>query len=86
MKVIESKPNELVRFQLDFVKPYESSCTTRFEFKPEGDGTVVTWSMEGENGFMEKAVCMFMDMDAVVGGDFETGLASMKKVAEAASQ
>jgi hypothetical protein len=46
----------------------------------------VTWSLAGRNSFVTKAVCLFMDMDRMVGGDFEKGLAQMKSVAEAAAR
>jgi hypothetical protein len=39
--------------------------------------------MDGENNFMSKAFSLVMDMDKMIGGDFEKGLASMKTVAEA---
>lgn len=83
MTIEESKPNELVRIKLEFLKPMETSSTTTFEFKPEGAGSLVTWRMEGNHNFISKAMCVFMDMDTMVGGDFEKGLASMKKVTEA---
>jgi len=83
MTLLESKPNELVRIKLDFIKPFADTCNTEFTFKPEGDQTDVTWSMSGERNFMAKAVCLFMNMDKLVGGDFEKGLAKMKAEAEA---
>lgn len=83
MTIEESKPNELVRIKLEFLKPMETTNTTLFEFKPEGAGSSVTWRMDGNHSFISKAMCVFMDMDAMVGKDFEKGLASMKKVAEA---
>jgi hypothetical protein len=55
-----------------------------FTFKPEGDQTAVTWSMAGQNDFIAKAVCLSMNMDETVGGDFEKGLAQMKSAVEAA--
>jgi hypothetical protein len=82
MTILESRPNELVRIKLEFIKPFESACTTEFTLKPQGDQTEVTWSMAGENGFVGKAFCLFMDMDKTVGGDFEKGLAQMKAIAE----
>jgi hypothetical protein len=58
-------------------------CDTEFTFKPEGDQTKVTWTMSGKNDFMGKAFGLFMDCDAMVGGDFEKGLANMKAIVEA---
>jgi uncharacterized protein YndB with AHSA1/START domain len=84
MTILESRPDELIRIQLDFVRPMEDTCTVEFAFLPEGDRTAVTWTMSGESNFIGKAVCLFMDMDKLVGGDFEKGLASMKSVVEAA--
>jgi uncharacterized protein YndB with AHSA1/START domain len=83
MTVTESHPNELIRIKLDFKRPFESTCTTEYTFKPEGKQTVVTWSMFGEKDFFSKVFCLFIDMDKVVGGDFEKGLAQMKAVTEA---
>ncbi|MEX1096203.1 MAG: SRPBCC family protein [Planctomycetales bacterium] len=82
MTITESRPYELVRIRLEFLKPFESTSTAEFTFRPEGDQTAVTWSMFGENGFFAKAFCLFADMDKMVGGDFEKGLAQMKAVVE----
>jgi len=82
MTLLESKPGELVRIKLDFIKPFQDTATTEFTFKPEGHGTNVSWTMSGDRNFVSKAVCMFMNMDKMVGGDFEAGLAKLKAVAE----
>jgi uncharacterized protein YndB with AHSA1/START domain len=82
MTITESRPNELIQFRLDFYKPMAGTCTAEFAFKPEGDQTTVTWSMSGKNNFMAKAVGLVMDCDKMVGGQFEQGLAELKKLAE----
>ena len=84
MTITESRPNELIRFKLEFLKPFAVTNTAEFSFKPEGNQTVVTWSMAGENNFIAKALHLFMNMDKMVGGPFEKGLAQMKSVVEAA--
>jgi hypothetical protein len=83
MTILESKPSELVRIKLEFVRPFAATNTAEFAFKPAAEQTAVTWSMSGQNNFVGKAFCLFMNMDKHVGGDFEKGLASMKQVAEA---
>jgi hypothetical protein len=83
MTIEESKPSERVRIKLEFMKPFPSINTTTFTFQPSGQGTQVTWKMEGKYDFMGKAASMFMNMDKVVGGDFEKGLTAMKTGAEA---
>lgn len=82
MTIAESKPNESVRIKLEFLKPFESTSTTDFLLKPSGGGTSVDWVMSGENNFIAKAFSLFMNMDKMVGGDFEKGLSQMKAVAE----
>ncbi len=84
MTITESRPSDLIKIKLEFVKPFASTCATEFTFKPEGNQTRTTWSMSGENNFIAKAFCLFMNMDKMVGGDFEKGLAQMKSVVEAA--
>ena len=83
MTVTESRPNDLIRFQLDFEKPMKGTNIAEFAFKPEGSQTTVTWSMSGTNGFMGKAVGLVVNCDKMVGGQFEKGLATLKALAEA---
>ena len=82
--IVESRPGELVRIKLEFIRPFAATNTAEFTFAPRGDRTVVTWSLAGRHTFMGKAVGLFMDLDRMVGADFEKGLAQMKQVAEAA--
>jgi hypothetical protein len=86
MTITESHPNDLIRFKLDFVKPFASTATAEFTFKPEGNQTAVTWSISGEKNFLSKAFCLFVSMDKMVGGQFEEGLANLKSSAEAAAR
>jgi hypothetical protein len=86
MTIVESRPNELIRFNLEFYKPMADTCTSEFTFKPNGNQTAVTWSMAGKNGFVSKAMCLFLNMDKMVGGQFEKGLTALKSIAENAKQ
>ncbi len=83
MTIEESKANELVRIKLEFIKPWQATNSTTFTFSPAAEGVSVTWKMEGHNDFMGKAFSLVMDMDAMVGKDFDNGLANMGKAAEA---
>ena len=80
MTITESRPSELVRFKLDFLKPFEASNTAEFTFEPKGNDTFITWSMAGKNNFMFKAVGLFMNCDKMVGSQFEEGLNNLKTV------
>jgi len=84
MTLTESRPNDLIRVRLEFVKPFKATNVAEFRFRLEGDRTAVTWSMTGRNNFMAKALHLVMNMDRMVGGQFEKGLAQMKAVVEAA--
>lgn len=83
MTILENKPGELVRIKLEFMKPMQSASITTFTFKPAAGGTEVVWSMKGDHNFMSKAMCLVMDMDKMIGPDFEKGLASLKTASEA---
>jgi uncharacterized protein YndB with AHSA1/START domain len=83
MTITESQPPELIRINLEFLRPFKAANTAEFTFHPEGRGTAVTWSMYGKNNFMSKAFGLFVNCDKMIGKDFEKGLAQMKTVAEA---
>jgi hypothetical protein len=84
MTLTESRPNEFIRIKLEFHKPFKAMNTAEFTFKPEGDQTVVSWSMEGRKNFLVKAFGLFLSLDKMLGSEFEKGLANMKAVVEAA--
>ena len=85
MTISESRANELIRFNLEFLKPMQMKNAAEFTFKTEGKQTAVTWSMSGTNGFIGKAFSLFVNCDKMVGPDFEKGLAQLKTVSEAAA-
>lgn len=82
MQIVESHPYQSIGIRLDFIKPFEDTADVGFTFEPKGEKTLVTWSMAGKNNFIGKAMCLFMDMDKMIGGDYEKGLASLKSVVE----
>ncbi len=86
MTITDSQPSEQIGIKLEFIRPFAATNATLFTFKPQGDQTLVTWSMTGQNHFCAKAFCLFMNMDKMIGGDFEKGLAEIKAVAEKATK
>lgn len=82
MTITESRPADLVRLRLEFIKPFPGTSTTEFTMQPTENQTVVTWTMTGKNNFVAKAFSLFMDCDKMVGPDFEKGLANLKALAE----
>lgn len=82
MTIVDSRSPELVDIKLEFIKPFAATNDAKFTLKPQADQTLVTWTMTGKNGFMAKAFSLFVDMDKLVGGDFEKGLSQLKTVVE----
>ncbi len=82
MTLTESRPPELIRINLEFLKPFAATSTAEFTFRPDGQRTAVTWSMVGSLNFVAKVVHLFVGMDRMIGANFEKGLADMKSVAE----
>jgi len=74
MTIIESKPSELVSIKLQFMKPMESEAKSEFALKPQDQGTLVTWTMSGKNNFAGKAFSLIMNMDKMIGAEFDKGL------------
>lgn len=82
MTIVESDPHKRIEIKLEFKKPI--ACTNRgeFTFTPVGDETEVSWSMDGDYGFMAKAMGLVINFDKMVGAQFAEGLADMKRTAE----
>jgi hypothetical protein len=82
MEITDTLAPSRVALRLDFVKPFEAHNTVEFTLKAEGEGTTVTWTMDGPTPFFGKIIHVFIDMDRMVGKDFESGLANLKTAAE----
>ncbi|MFM9968478.1 MAG: SRPBCC family protein [Burkholderiales bacterium] len=82
MEITETTASSKILLKLDFLKPFEAHNTIEFSFAPQGEVTEVNWSMQGPTPFMGKIMHVFMNMDKMVGKDFETGLANLKAAAE----
>jgi len=80
MEITESREPEVIRIRLEFTKPFPGVNPTTFTFEPEGGGTRVTWSMAGEHKGIGKLFGLFMNLDKMVGRDYEKGLASLASV------
>lgn len=82
MTITDSRPHELVRIRLDFVRPFAGTSDVEFAFQPKGEHTDVTWTMSGKNNFLGKAFSLFIDCDAMMGPEFDKGLANLKSIVE----
>ena len=85
MTIVDAQPARAVKIKLDFVKPFPATSDVAFVLQPEGQGTRVTWSISGEQGFIARAFCTLLrvDLDQMIGSDYEKGLVALKAVVEA---
>ena len=85
MEIIEASPSQIV-IKLDFFTPFEGHNTAEFTLLPQGNATDlatnVTWRMYGPAPFMSKIMQVFINLDSMVGKDFEVGLANLKRLTE----
>ena len=83
MEIADSVAPSRVALKLDFVKPFEAHNNVEFSLRPEAGGaTQVTWKMQGPLPYFAKVIHLVLDMDKMVGADFEAGLANLKSIAE----
>lgn len=82
MEITDVTPPTQVKIKLDFLKPMEGHSLATFTLEPKGDSTIVEWAMDGPQPFISKVMCLFLNMDKMIGTDFEVGLASLKGLAE----
>jgi carbon monoxide dehydrogenase subunit G len=82
MEMTDVSDPSRVTIQLDFMKPFEGHNIAQFTLAPDGDATKVTWAMDGQSPFMMKVMGIFVNMDEMLGKDFETGLANLRAATE----
>ena len=82
MEILESAVPSKIVIQLDFFKPFEGHNTAEFTMLPQGDATHVVWLMHGPAPFMNKLMQVFMNLDKMIGKDFEAGLVNLKNATE----
>jgi uncharacterized protein YndB with AHSA1/START domain len=82
MEILDTSVPSKIVIKLDFFKPFEGHNTAEFTMLPQGDATNLTWVMHGPAPFMSRLMQVFMNIDKMIGKDFEVGLANLKKITE----
>jgi hypothetical protein len=88
MEIIDTQAPSKVQIKLDFIKPFEGHNIAQFTFAPQAGQaasiatTEATWAMSGPSPLMAKVIGLFIDLDRMIGKDFETGLANLKRLTE----
>ena len=83
MEITETSAPAAITIKLDFLRPFEGHNVAQFRLDGTGTATNVTWAMHGSQNFICKLMGLVMSMDRMIGGQFETGLANLKAIAEA---
>ncbi len=82
MSIVESSASERVVYRLQFEKPFKATNHASFTLTPVIDGTELIWAMEGPSPLVSKIMDLLMNMDSMIGRDFEAGLANLKRLVE----
>ena len=82
MEILEIQPPSRIVIKLDFIRPFEGHNTAEFTMLPQGDATNLTWTMVGPAPLMSRLMQVFINLDQMIGKDFEAGLANLKKLTE----
>jgi uncharacterized protein YndB with AHSA1/START domain len=82
MEILEAAPGSKIAIKLDFFKPFEGHNVAEFTFNRKEEVTTVTWAMFGPSPYMSKVMGLVINMDRMVGGQFDTGLANLKSISE----
>ena len=82
MTIRDATPSSRLLIALDFIRPFPANNICEFDLAPEGDTTMVSWSMSGKNAFMTKLMGLIFNVEAMVGKDFDKGLMALKTLTE----
>ena len=82
MEITHSSAPSKLALDLHMLTPMKADNAVEFTLAPQGDATDVTWAMDGRVPYFAKIVHMVIDMDRMVGRDFEAGLAKLKAATE----
>ena len=82
MEITQSEPSNRMQLDLHFIKPFQANNVCEFTISPSENGSHLRWDMRGSKPFMFRVMGLFFNMDKMVGGDFEKGLANLRGIVE----
>lgn len=85
-EITESNLNKSVKMKLTYFEPMSMTQSADLNLSPTATGTLVRWSISGENNFMGRVFSVFMDMKTLIGKEFDKGLNKLKLIVEASEQ
>jgi hypothetical protein len=82
--ITECNPNRSVTVRLDFKRPFKVTNYGAYSLNPKGSVTEVTWLID-ESALIPRTLSVFMNLDSMIGGQFEKGLQKLKNLVELSS-
>lgn len=82
IEIVDAVAPSKVDMRLAMVKPMKADNRISFMLQPKDGTTTVTWSMSGDVRLPGKVLHAVFNMEKMMGGRFEAGLASLKAMAE----
>jgi hypothetical protein len=82
LEMLKVIPNEQVDIKLTMLKPWHAENLIQYKLTPEAEGTLFTWSMSGDGGFMGKLMSVLIDCEKMMGDQFEQGINNLREVVE----
>jgi hypothetical protein len=82
MTITETDEPRRVAIRLDFLEPFAATNAASFTLSDQGGATEVVWEMHGPSSFLQRVMGLFFDMEAMMGKNFEDGLADLRRLAE----
>lgn len=80
--IVGSVPNKQVDIKLEYSKPMNMTQDSVYLIESTGGQSLVRWTVTGQNSLMGRVMCLFVNMDKMVGGMFEKGLSNLKTLVE----
>jgi len=82
MTITEIVPNEKMVYELTFVEPWVMSSVGGFNYTKNGNKIKVLWYDQGSIPFSQRPMMFFMDLEEMMGPQFEQGLLNIKEICE----
>ncbi len=82
-EIVNIEEGKRIDYALRFKEPFEASDLAYMEFEAVNESqTKVAWGLDGQMSYPMNAMLVFMDMEEIIGDDFEEGLQNLKRILE----
>jgi len=82
-EILSITPNQELKYEVRFVKPFAAIAPSYIKTKALTDGTTnVTWGFASKMPYPMNIVMLFMNMEAMLGKDMDTSLNNLKRILE----